>query len=77
MTSTTLETKVNDFLAQKRIAVAGVSRKHSDHPAANLIYRRLKKNGHDVFPVNPHMQTFEGIPVIPTCWRITHVGDSV
>jgi len=37
----------------------------------------LKKNGHDVFPVNPHMQTFEGIAVIPTCWRITHVGDSV
>ena len=28
---TTLETKVNDFLVQKRIAVAGVSRRHSEH----------------------------------------------
>ena len=60
MTSTTFEAKVDDFLAQKRIAVAGVSRHHSHHPAGNLIYRRLKKSGHDVFAVNPHMETFEG-----------------
>jgi predicted CoA-binding protein len=58
--TTSLDIKVNDFLAQKRIAVAGVSRDTSGHPAANLIYRRLKTTGHDVFPVNPHMQTFEG-----------------
>jgi predicted CoA-binding protein len=51
---------VNEFLAQKRIAVAGVSRNNSHHPAGNLIYRWLKKTGHEVFAVNPHMQTFEG-----------------
>ena len=60
MTPTTLEAKVNDFLGQKRIAVACVSRNQSHHPAANLIYRRLKTTGHDVFAVNPHMQTFDG-----------------
>jgi len=60
MNTTTLDMKVHDFLAQKRIAVAGVSRANSHHPAANLIYHRLKKTGHDVFAVNPHMQTFEG-----------------
>ena len=60
MTTPNLETKVDEFLAQKRIAVAGVSRNNSHHPAANLIYRRLKDTGHDVFAVNPHMQTFEG-----------------
>ena len=38
MTTTTLDTKVHDFLAQKRIAVAGVSRDNS-HAAGNLIYR--------------------------------------
>ena len=65
------EVKVHDFLAQKRIAVAGVSRDRSHHPVGNLIYDRLKKSGHDVFPVNPHMQTFEGdrcypdVPSIP------------
>lgn len=60
MTTPTLETKVHEFLAQKRIAVVGVSRNNSHHPAGSLIYRRLKTNGHDVFPVNPQMQTFEG-----------------
>ena len=71
MDTTSLDTKVHDFLVQKRIAIAGVSRHHSDHPVGNLIYERLKKTGHDVFPVNPHMQTFEGdrcypdVPSIP------------
>jgi len=71
MASTSLEAKVDDFLAQKRIAVAGVSRNNSHHPAANLIYHRLKESGHAVFPVSPHMQTFEGdrcypdLPSIP------------
>jgi predicted CoA-binding protein len=60
MATTTLETKVQDFLAQKRIAVAGVSRDRSHHPVGNLIFARLKKSGHDVFPVNPHMDSFEG-----------------
>lgn len=60
MIAPTFETKVHDFLAQKRIAVAGVSRDNSHHPAGNLIYRRLKKTGHEVFAVNPNMQSFEG-----------------
>jgi predicted CoA-binding protein len=65
MNTTTLETKVHDFLAQKRIAVAGVSRDHSNHPSAKLIYDRLKSTGHDVFPVNPNMQSFEGDTCYP------------
>jgi predicted CoA-binding protein len=60
MKATTLEARVDDFLAQKRIAVAGVSRNDSHHPVGNLIYHRLKHTGHEVFAVNPHMQTFEG-----------------
>src|SRR5512143_2675752 len=60
MTTTTLEHKVQDFLAQERIAVAGVSRNNGHHPAGNLIYRRLKQTGHQVFAVNPNMQSFEG-----------------
>jgi len=71
MTTQTLDMKVNDFLAQKRIAVAGVSRDNSRHPSANLIYRRLKITAHEVFPVNPHLPMFEGdrcypdLPSIP------------
>jgi hypothetical protein len=62
-----LQEKVEDFLAQKRIAVTGVSREGKS--AANLIYHKLMDDGHKVFPVNPNTETFEGAP----CYA--HVGD--
>ncbi len=77
MTPATFENKVHDFLAQKRIAVAGVSRNKSHHPAANLIYHRWKTTGHDVFPVNPHMQTFEGDRCYPDLRSIPGGADGV
>ena len=75
--TTTLDRKVHDFLAQKRIAVAGVSRDNTHHPAANLIYRRLKGSGHDVFPVNPHMETFDGDLCYPNLQSIPGGVDGV
>lgn len=77
MTTATLETKVHDFLAQKRIAVAGVSRSNNHHPVGNLIYQRLKKTGHEVFPVNPHIQTFEGERCYPDLKSIPGGVDGV
>jgi predicted CoA-binding protein len=77
MTTMTLDAKVQEFLAQKRIAVAGVSRDNSHHPVGNLIYHRLKKTGHDVFPVNPHMQTFEGDRCYPDLRSIPGGVDGV
>ena len=74
---TSLDTKVNDFLDQKRIAVAGVSRNNRDHPVGNLIYHRLKSTGHDVFPVNPHMDTFEGARCYPNLQAIPGGVDGV
>jgi predicted CoA-binding protein len=77
MQTNTLETKVGDFLAQKRIAVAGVSRDKSHHPVGNLIYDRLKSTGHDVFAVNPNMQTFEGDRCYPDLQSIPGGVDGV
>ena len=77
MTNTSLDAKVHDFLAQKRIAVAGVSRDKSSHPVGNMIYQRLKSTGHDVFPVNPHMQTFEGDHCYPELQSIPGGVDGV
>ena len=77
MTIPTFDTTVNEFLAQKRIAVAGVSRNNSHHPIGNLIYRRLKNTGHEVFPVNPHMQTFEGDRCYPDLRSIPGGVDGV
>ena len=77
MKTTTLESNVKDFLAQKRIAVVGVSRNNSHHPAANLIYRRLKTNGHNVFAVNPNMAAFEGERCYPDLKSIPGGVDGV
>ena len=60
---TTLREAVNDFLAQRRIAVAGVSR--SPAQAANLIYRTLRAGNYEVFAVNPNADEVEG----DTCYR--------
>ena len=77
MTAATLDAKVHDFLAQKRIAVVGVSRDGGHHPVGNLIYQRLKTTGHDVFAVNPHMQRFEGDPCYPNLKSIPGGVDGV
>lgn len=55
---TTLRQAAEEFLSQQRIAVAGVSR-DSKQPA-NLIYRRLRDTGHEVFAVNPNASEVEG-----------------
>jgi uncharacterized protein len=54
---------VNDFLAQKRIAVVGVSR--TSDSTANLIYKKLKDAGHEVYAVNPNAQSIDGEPCYP------------
>ena len=54
----TLKEAVADFLAQKRIAVAGVSR--SSNKAANMVYRTLRDRGYETFAVNPITDEVEG-----------------
>ena len=47
------------FLANKRVAVTGVSRTANGH-GSNLVYRRLRQRGYDVFAVNPNAGEVEG-----------------
>jgi predicted CoA-binding protein len=49
------------FLAGRRIAVTGVSR-HPERHGANVVYRRLRDRGYDVYPVNPNADEVEGDP---------------
>jgi len=61
----TVDKAVADFLAQKRIAVAGVSREPGGKHGGNIVYQRLKERGYQVFAVNPNADTVEGDP----CYR--------
>ena len=47
------------FLANKRVAVTGVSRTPKTH-GSNTVYRRLRERGYYVFAVNPNAQEVEG-----------------
>jgi uncharacterized protein len=60
----TLREAAEEFLAQRRIAVAGVSR--DPNQAANLIYRRLRSAGYEVYAVNPNATEVEGDPCYPS-----------
>lgn len=53
-----LDNLVQDFLAQKKIAVVGVSDKRET--GCNLAYRKFKENGYQVYPVNPRLSTYDG-----------------
>ena len=57
---TTMKEAATAFLANKRIAVTGVSRKADGH-GANAVYRRLRDRGYEVFPVNPNADEVEGV----------------
>jgi len=58
----TAEAAIDDFLAQKRIAVAGVSREPGGKHGGNVVYQRLKERGYEVFAVNPNADMVEGDP---------------
>ena len=51
----------SEFLANRRVAVTGVSRTPKTH-GSNTVYRRLRDRGYDVFAVNPNADTVEGDP---------------
>ncbi len=60
----TLRQAANEFLSHKKIAVAGVSRKGDT--AANVIYKKLKNTGYQVFPVNPYADEIDGDTCYPS-----------
>jgi predicted CoA-binding protein len=74
-TFSTVDALAKDFLAQKRIAVAGVSR--TREASANLIYRTLREAGYRIFAINPNTTTFDGDPCYPDLKSLPEPVDGV
>jgi predicted CoA-binding protein len=55
----TIKEATTAFLAHKRIAVTGVSRKPQGH-GSNVVYQRLRQRGYEVLAVNPNADKVEG-----------------
>jgi predicted CoA-binding protein len=70
-----LETLVQDFLAQKKIAVIGVSDKRDT--GCNMAYKKFQENGYQVFAVNPRISTYEGATCYPDLKSIPQKPDAV
>lgn len=54
----TTKAVVDDFVAQKTLAVVGVSR--DPKKFGNVAYRELKAKGYRVFPINRNVDSIEG-----------------
>ena len=66
---------VKDFLAQKKIAVVGVSDKRDT--GCNSNYLKFKNAGYQVYAVNPHISTYDGAPCYPDLKSIPEKPDAV
>ena len=65
-----------EFLGLHRIAVTGVSRTPKDH-GANVVYRRLRERGYEVFAVNPAADEVEGDRCYPDLHTVPGPVDAV
>ena len=70
-----IDNMVEEFLAQKKIAVVGVSDKRDT--GCNLNYRKFKETGYEVYAVNPRISEFEGDPCYPDLKSIPEKLDAV
>ena len=70
-----IDTLVQDFLAQEKIAVVGVSDKRET--GCNLAYRKFKESGYAVSAVNPRLTSFEGDPCYPDLKSVPEKPDAV
>jgi len=70
-----LDNLVQDFLAQKKIAVVGVSDQRDT--GCNLNYKKFKDNGYQVYGVNPRISTYDGAPCYPDLKSIPEKPDAV
>ncbi len=72
----TYKEKVEDFLAQKNIAIAGVSRNPKTE-VGNAIYKKFKEAGYNVYPINPNAETIEGDKCYPNLNATPKKADAV
>ncbi|HLA07137.1 MAG TPA: CoA-binding protein [Anaerolineales bacterium] len=70
-----IDSMVKDFLAQKKIAVVGVSDKRDT--GCNLNYTKFKENGYQVYAVNPRMTQFNGDPCFADLKSLPEKPDAV
>jgi len=70
-----IDMMVQDFLAQKRIAIVGVSDKRET--GCNMAYQKFKENGYHVYPINPRISSYDSVTCYPDLKAIPDKVDAV
>jgi len=73
---TTMKEATAEFLGKKRIAVTGVSRRPKEH-GANVVFKRLRDRGYEVYAINPNAPEVEGVRAFPDLKSIPGGVDAV
>lgn len=60
----TSKTAVDNFIAQKNLAIVGISR--DPKKFGNMVFRELTAKGYHLLPVHPEAKSLEGVPTYPT-----------
>jgi uncharacterized protein len=68
--------KVENFLAQRLIAIAGVSR-NPQTETGNAIYKKFRDSGYKVYPINPFAEIIEGDKCYPNLSSLPEKPDAV
>lgn len=70
-----LDDRIQSFLAQKKIAIVGVSDRRDT--GCNTVYQRFKENGYQVYGINPRINEYEDDPVYPDLRALPEKPDAV
>ncbi|MBN2092555.1 CoA-binding protein [candidate division KSB1 bacterium] len=71
----TSKATIDNFLAQKKLAVVGVSR--NKNKFGNIIFRMLKERGYQVYPINPNTATVERTQCYPSLEKLPEKVDGI
>jgi predicted CoA-binding protein len=66
---------VEEFLAQRTLAVVGASR--DDKKFGNKVYKDLIRKGYKTYPVNPNAEEIEGQPCYPDLTALPEAVDGL
>jgi len=72
---TKFKQRVDHFLAQKNIAIAGYSSEGAE--VANHLYKKFKTNGYHAIAINPKFEEVIDVPCFPDLKSVTEKVDAV
>jgi len=71
----TSKAAIDDFLSQRTLAIAGMSR--SGRKFGNSIYREMRSKGYRLLPIHPHAQEIDGDPCWPSIAELPEPVDGI